>query len=67
MQTVRSVGYKNSQLCQQSSIEKHVNTAQVSGLLIPESEQQGEKGHDHQVKQAMPTSGKNHLQRANGK
>ncbi|XP_035308266.1 protein CFAP20DC isoform X3 [Cricetulus griseus] len=62
-ETVRSVGYKNSQLCQQSSIEKHVNTAQVSGLLIPESEQQGEKGHDHQVKQAMPTSGQRNNRR----
>ncbi|XP_040603494.1 protein CFAP20DC isoform X1 [Mesocricetus auratus] len=53
-ETVRSVGYKNSQLCQQPSIEKHVNTAQVSALLIPESEQQAEKGNIHQVKKIMP-------------
>ncbi|XP_051062643.1 protein CFAP20DC isoform X2 [Phodopus roborovskii] len=55
-ETVRSVGSKNSQLCQQPSLEKHVNTTQVSALLIPESEQQGEKGNIYQVKQTRPTS-----------
>lgn len=58
-ETVRSVGYKNSQLCQQPSIEKHVNTAQVSALLIPESEQQAEKGNIHQVKKIMPGQSNN--------
>ncbi|XP_028709680.1 protein CFAP20DC isoform X3 [Peromyscus leucopus] len=56
-ETVRSIGYKNSQLCQQPSAEKHVNTAQGSALLIPEPEQQGEKGNIHQVKQTVPIPG----------
>ncbi|XP_052590111.1 protein CFAP20DC isoform X6 [Peromyscus californicus insignis] len=53
-ETVRSIGYKNSQLCQQPTAEKHVNTAQGSALLIPEPRQQGEKGNIHQVKQTVP-------------
>ncbi|XP_076400643.1 protein CFAP20DC isoform X7 [Peromyscus maniculatus bairdii] len=53
-ETVRSIGYKNSQSCQQPTAEKHVNTAQGSALLIPEPEQQGEKGNIHQVKQTVP-------------
>ncbi|XP_036055783.1 protein CFAP20DC isoform X3 [Onychomys torridus] len=56
-ETVRSIGYKNSQLCQQPTAEKHVNTAKVSALLIPEPEQQGEKGNSPQVKQTAPVPG----------
>ncbi|KAL6084008.1 hypothetical protein STEG23_002527, partial [Scotinomys teguina] len=56
-ETVRSTGYKNSQLCQQPTVEKHVNTAQVSALLIPESEQQGEKENLRQMKQTAPIPG----------
>lgn len=58
LQTVTSIGYKNSQSCQQPTAEKHVNTAQGSALLIPEPEQQGEKGNIHQVKQTVPIPGK---------
>ncbi|XP_059130224.1 protein CFAP20DC isoform X3 [Peromyscus eremicus] len=56
-ETVRSIGYKNSQSCQQPTAEKHVNTAQGSALLVPEPEQQGEKGNIHQVKQTVPIPG----------
>ncbi|XP_041518593.1 protein CFAP20DC isoform X5 [Microtus oregoni] len=53
-ETVRSIGYKNSQLCHQPTVEKHVNTPQVPALQIPESEQQGEKGNAHQMKPTTP-------------
>ncbi|XP_063130453.1 protein CFAP20DC isoform X5 [Rattus norvegicus] len=54
LQTVRSIGYKNNQSCQQPAEEKHVNSADTSALLIPLSEQQGEKGSSHPVKQTTP-------------
>ncbi|XP_052590113.1 protein CFAP20DC isoform X8 [Peromyscus californicus insignis] len=63
-ETVRSIGYKNSQLCQQPTAEKHVNTAQGSALLIPEPRQQGEKGNIHQVKQTVPIPGQSNNRRA---
>nr|XP_038949384.1 protein CFAP20DC isoform X2 [Rattus norvegicus] len=53
-ETVRSIGYKNNQSCQQPAEEKHVNSADTSALLIPLSEQQGEKGSSHPVKQTTP-------------
>lgn len=53
-ETVRSIGYKNSQLCHQPAVEKHINTPQVPALQIPESEQQGEKGNAHQMKPKTP-------------
>nr|XP_048277360.1 protein CFAP20DC isoform X2 [Myodes glareolus] len=56
-ETVKSIGNKNSQLCHQPTVEKHVNTAQVPALLIPESEQQGEKGNAHQMKPTTPVPG----------
>ncbi|XP_050995556.1 protein CFAP20DC isoform X1 [Acomys russatus] len=52
--TVRSIGCKNSQLCQQPTMEKHVNSAQVSALPTPESEQQEQKGNSRQMKQTTP-------------
>ncbi|XP_029423236.1 uncharacterized protein C3orf67 homolog isoform X7 [Nannospalax galili] len=42
--TVRSNGSKNSRLCQQPTVEKCVNSVEMSSLLIPESEEQREKG-----------------------
>ncbi|CAO2637679.1 Protein CFAP20DC [Lemmus lemmus] len=54
IQTVRSIGYKNSQMCHQPTVEKHVNAARVAALLIPESEQQGEKGNARQMKPTTP-------------
>ncbi|GAB1298609.1 Protein CFAP20DC [Apodemus speciosus] len=53
-ETVRSIGYKNSQLCQQPTEEKRVNSVDVSALLTPQSEQQGEKGSTGPVKQTTP-------------
>lgn len=55
---MRSIGYKNNQSCQQPAEEKHVNSADTSALLIPLSEQQGEKGSSHPVKQTTPLPGK---------
>ncbi|XP_031200390.1 uncharacterized protein C3orf67 homolog isoform X8 [Mastomys coucha] len=53
-ETVRSIGYKNSQLCQQPAEEKRVNSADLSALLTPQSEQQGEKGSTRPTKQTAP-------------
>ncbi|XP_052046210.1 protein CFAP20DC isoform X2 [Apodemus sylvaticus] len=53
-ETVRSIGYKNSQLCQQPTEEKRVSSVDVSALLTPQSEQQGEKGSTRPVKQTTP-------------
>lgn len=57
-ETVRSTGSKNSQLCQQPTVEKRVNSAEESALLTPESEQQGDKGNSRQTKQttSIPAS-----------
>nr|XP_048277359.1 protein CFAP20DC isoform X1 [Myodes glareolus] len=63
-ETVKSIGNKNSQLCHQPTVEKHVNTAQVPALLIPESEQQGEKGNAHQMKPTTPVPGQSNSRRA---
>nr|XP_048277364.1 protein CFAP20DC isoform X5 [Myodes glareolus] len=64
-ETVKSIGNKNSQLCHQPTVEKHVNTAQVPALLIPESEQQGEKGNAHQMKPTTPVpAGQSNSRRA---
>lgn len=45
-------------MCQQPTEEKRVNSADASPLLIPQSEQQGEKGSARPVKQTMPLPGK---------
>ncbi|XP_066899879.1 protein CFAP20DC isoform X5 [Kogia breviceps] len=53
-ETVRSVGSKNNQLCQQSTVEKCVNRAEMSTLLLPESEAQGDKENIGHIKQTVP-------------
>ncbi|XP_058932197.1 protein CFAP20DC isoform X2 [Kogia breviceps] len=56
-ETVRSVGSKNNQLCQQSTVEKCVNRAEMSTLLLPESEAQGDKENIGHIKQTVPIHG----------
>ncbi|XP_063662040.1 protein CFAP20DC isoform X19 [Pan troglodytes] len=53
-ETVRSVGSKNNRSCQPSTVEKCVNGTEMSALLIPESEEQGNKENIHQIKQTVP-------------
>ncbi|XP_028335160.1 protein CFAP20DC isoform X6 [Physeter macrocephalus] len=60
-ETVRSVGSKNNQLCQQSTVEKCVNRAEMSTLLLPESEAQGDKENIGHIKQTVPIHAKLHI------
>ncbi|XP_004477803.1 protein CFAP20DC isoform X5 [Dasypus novemcinctus] len=53
-ETIRSIGSKNNRSCQQSNIEKCVNNAEMSTLLISASEEQGDKENIHQIKQTLP-------------
>ncbi|XP_058144677.1 protein CFAP20DC isoform X8 [Dasypus novemcinctus] len=56
-ETIRSIGSKNNRSCQQSNIEKCVNNAEMSTLLISASEEQGDKENIHQIKQTLPIHG----------
>ncbi|XP_057411109.1 protein CFAP20DC isoform X5 [Balaenoptera acutorostrata] len=56
-ETVRSVGSKNNQSCQQSTVEKCVNRAEMSTLLLSESEAQGDKENIGHIKQTVPIHG----------
>ncbi|XP_059966957.1 protein CFAP20DC isoform X3 [Mesoplodon densirostris] len=56
-ETVRSVGSKNNQSCQQSTVEKCVNRAEMSTLLLSESEAQGDKENIGHIKQTIPIHG----------
>uniref|UniRef100_A0A2K5W6W8 CFAP20 domain containing n=1 Tax=Macaca fascicularis TaxID=9541 RepID=A0A2K5W6W8_MACFA len=56
-ETVRSVGSKNNRSCQPSTVEKRVNGTEMSALLIPESEEQGNKENIHHIKQTVPIHG----------
>ncbi|XP_020924774.1 uncharacterized protein C3orf67 homolog isoform X9 [Sus scrofa] len=53
-ETVRSIGSRNNQSCQQSTVEKCVNNTEMSTLLLSESEEQGDKENIRQIKQAVP-------------
>ncbi|XP_027378924.1 uncharacterized protein C3orf67 homolog isoform X5 [Bos indicus x Bos taurus] len=53
-ETVRSVGSKSNRLHQQSTVEKCVNGAEMSALLLSESEAQGDKENIGQIKQTVP-------------
>lgn len=59
LQTIRSIGPKNNRSCQPSTVEKSVNSAEISALLISESEEQGDKENIHQIKLTVPVHGKN--------
>uniref|UniRef100_A0A8C2RIR8 CFA20 domain-containing protein n=1 Tax=Capra hircus TaxID=9925 RepID=A0A8C2RIR8_CAPHI len=53
-ETVKSIGSKSNRLCQQSTVEKCVNSAEMSTLLLSESEAQGDKENIGQIKQTVP-------------
>ncbi|XP_014648879.1 PREDICTED: uncharacterized protein C3orf67 homolog [Ceratotherium simum simum] len=53
-ETIRSVGSRNNRSCQQSVVEKCANSAEMSTLLISESEEQGDKENMRQIKQTVP-------------
>lgn len=55
---MRSIGSKNNQACQPSTVEKGVNSAEMSTLLTSESEEQGDKENTRQIKQTVPIPGK---------
>ncbi|XP_036725991.1 protein CFAP20DC isoform X5 [Balaenoptera musculus] len=60
-ETVRSVGSKNNQSCQQSTVEKCVNRAEMSTLLLSESEAQGDKENIGHIKQTVPNHANLHI------
>ncbi|XP_021550743.1 protein CFAP20DC isoform X1 [Neomonachus schauinslandi] len=53
-ETVRSVGSRNNRSCQQSVTEDCVSSAEMSALLMPESEEQADKENIRQIKQTIP-------------
>ncbi|XP_034354053.1 protein CFAP20DC isoform X2 [Arvicanthis niloticus] len=53
-ETVRSIGGKNSQLCQQPTEEKRANSTNESALLTAQSEQPVEKGSTRPMKHTTP-------------
>ncbi|XP_036993328.2 protein CFAP20DC isoform X4 [Artibeus jamaicensis] len=60
-ETIRSVGSKNNRPCQRSTVEKCVSSEERSPLLIPESEEQGDKENLHQLKQTVPIHANLHI------
>ncbi|XP_070311889.1 protein CFAP20DC isoform X4 [Odocoileus virginianus] len=56
-ETVRSIGSKSNRSHQQSTVEKCVNSAEMSTLLLPESEAQRDKENIGQIKQTVPVLG----------
>ncbi|XP_061252511.1 protein CFAP20DC isoform X5 [Bos javanicus] len=60
-ETVRSVGSKRNRLHQQSTVEKCVNGAEMSALLLSESEAQGDKENIGQIKQTAPVLASLHI------
>ncbi|XP_007469084.1 PREDICTED: uncharacterized protein C3orf67 homolog [Lipotes vexillifer] len=60
-ETVRSVGSKNNQSCQQSTVEKCVNRTEMSTLLLSESEAQGDKENIGHIKQTVPIHANLHI------
>lgn len=58
-ETVKSVGSKNNRSCQLSTGEKCVNNAEMSTLLISETEEQGDKENICQTKPTVPIHGNN--------
>ncbi|KAM6177013.1 protein CFAP20DC isoform 2-T2 [Erethizon dorsatum] len=53
-ETLRSVGSKNSRSSQQPTIEKCVNSTEMSASLMSETEEQRDKENIRQVKQTVP-------------
>ncbi|XP_016061024.1 PREDICTED: uncharacterized protein C3orf67 homolog [Miniopterus natalensis] len=60
-ETVRSVGSKNNRSCQLSRVERGVNNAEVSAVLVSESEEQGDKENIRQIKLTVPLRADLHI------
>nr|KAF6473380.1 hypothetical protein HJG63_001864 [Rousettus aegyptiacus] len=60
-ETVKSVGSKNNRSCQLSTGEKCVNNAEMSALLISETEEQGDKENICQTKPTVPIHANLHI------
>ncbi|XP_019579678.2 protein CFAP20DC isoform X3 [Rhinolophus sinicus] len=60
-ETMRSIGSKNNQACQPSTVEKGVSSAEMSTLLTSESEEQGDKENTRQIKQTVPIPANLHI------
>lgn len=60
-ETIRSIGSKNNRSCQLSTVERCVNSAEMSALLISESEEQGDKENIHQIKLTVPVRANLHI------
>uniref|UniRef100_G1NYS8 CFAP20 domain containing n=1 Tax=Myotis lucifugus TaxID=59463 RepID=G1NYS8_MYOLU len=58
-ETIRSIGSKNNRSCQPSTVERCVNNAEMSALLISESEEQGDKENIRQIKLTVPVRAAN--------
>ncbi|XP_070247722.1 protein CFAP20DC isoform X3 [Myotis yumanensis] len=60
-ETIRSIGSKNNRSCQPSTVERCVNNAEMSALLISESEEQGDKENIRQIKLTVPVRANLHI------
>ncbi|XP_032988640.1 protein CFAP20DC isoform X4 [Rhinolophus ferrumequinum] len=60
-ETMRFIGSKNNQSCPPSTVEKGVNSAEMSTLLTSESEEQGDKENTRQIKQTVPIPANLHI------
>ncbi|XP_036286571.1 protein CFAP20DC isoform X5 [Pipistrellus kuhlii] len=60
-ETIRSIGSKNNRACQPSTVERSVNSAEMSALLISESEEQGDKENIRQIKLTVPVRANLHI------
>ncbi|XP_053455599.1 protein CFAP20DC [Nycticebus coucang] len=60
-ETIRPIGSKNNRLCQQFTVQKCVNSTEMSALLTSESEEQGSKENSHQIKQTVPIHANLHI------
>ncbi|XP_059519083.1 protein CFAP20DC isoform X4 [Myotis daubentonii] len=60
-ETIRSIGSKNNRSCQPSTVERCVNSAEMSALLISESEEQGDKENIRQIKLTVPVRANLHI------
>ncbi|XP_012645745.1 protein CFAP20DC isoform X7 [Microcebus murinus] len=60
-ETVRPIGSRNNRSFQQSTVQKCVNSAGMSALLMSDFEKQGNKENRHQVKQTVPIHANLHI------
>ncbi|XP_069329857.1 protein CFAP20DC isoform X2 [Eulemur rufifrons] len=62
-ETIRPIGSKNNRSCQQSTVQKCVNSAGMSALLVSDFEEQEDKENSHQIKQTVPIHANVHIMR----